>query len=313
MHPQSSDATRALSWLSIAMSVAACSPSVDPNAMLEAGSTMPISEHVYVIPSKGRDTIPNVGIIVGNDGTLVVDSGLGARNGAIVWDEVRKVQRDKTTYVTSTHFHPEHIGGQQGFPADAKILRLTAQQSEVESKGDAYLKLFRGMSKPKKELLRDFQYRKADTLFDREYTLDLGGVTVKLFSLGPAHTRGDLLIHVVEDNVLFGGDIAQKKLIPMLPDADSSSTNWLTILDQLEALQPRIIVPSHGDLGDQSLIPLNRDFLLALRARVRECKQEHMSTWRATRLLRSEFGQRYSDWSHSDFLPSAVERIYAEL
>ncbi len=297
-----------------ALSACACSRPPDVSAaLIDQNTAVRVSDHVLVIPSRSRDAIPNVGLITGSNGSLVIDTGLGRRNGEIVWQELQKVHRAGPVFVAATHFHPEHVGGEQAFPPEARVLRLEAQQQELDSKGEDFLAFFRKRSEASAELLQDFSYRKADVLFDKEHTIDLGDVQVKLFTLGPAHTRGDLLVQVLPDNVLFGGDIVQKELVPMLPDADSSAVNWLAILDPIEQLQPRVIVPSHGEIGDATLIAANREFLQAVRTRVFECRAEGLSEKEAGRKLREEFAARYPQWRHMDALPGLVARFYAEL
>ena len=104
--------------------------------------------------------------------------------------------------------------------------------------------------------------------------LDLGGVTARLFWLGAAHTQGDELIFVEEDSVFIPGDIVQNKLVPNMPDEDASLKSWLAVLDKLEPLKPRFIVPDHGALGDGSLIGQERAFLLDLQKRALELKRQ---------------------------------------
>ncbi len=72
------------------------------NPLLPENATKRISDHVYVIMG-----FPNVGIVVGNRATLVVDTGLGPRNGAIAAREAAKLAKNPTLYLTTTHFHPE--------------------------------------------------------------------------------------------------------------------------------------------------------------------------------------------------------------
>ena len=88
--------------------------------------------------------------------------------------------------------------------------------------------------------------RPPDIVFDKEIKLDLGGVTARLMWLGPAHTEGDEIIFVEPDSTLIPGDIVQDKIVPNIPSADASVKNWLAILDQLEPLHPRYVVPDHG-------------------------------------------------------------------
>src|SRR3954462_4821017 len=85
--------------------------------LVREGVTEKISEHVHVIPDAGVSLVPNVGIVVGERGTFVIDTGLGARTGQTVVREAEKLQRNPTLYLATTHFHPEHDLGAMAFPA----------------------------------------------------------------------------------------------------------------------------------------------------------------------------------------------------
>jgi len=172
--------------------------------------------------------------------------------------------------------------------------------------------MFRSRSALNRELLQDVKLRTPDIIFDREVTLDLGGVTARLFWLGAAHTKGDELIFVNEDSTLLSGDIVQNKLVPNMPNEDSSPKSWLAILDQLAPLKPRFIVPDHGPLGDGSLIAQERAFLQDLQARALELKRQGKSVEDAGRLLTDEFKAKYSDWPNMNAVPNVVRRVYAE-
>src|SRR5277367_423129 len=74
--------------------------------LVAGGNTREIAEHVYVIPDQRINVIPNIGIIVGRDGVLVVDTGMGPRNAETVLNEVKKITSKPVTYLTITHFHP---------------------------------------------------------------------------------------------------------------------------------------------------------------------------------------------------------------
>jgi glyoxylase-like metal-dependent hydrolase (beta-lactamase superfamily II) len=282
-------------------------PPPAPNPLLPENAVTRVSEHVYAIMG-----FPNIGIIVGNRATLVVDTGLGARNGATVVRETEKLAKSPKLYLTTTHFHPEHAAGEQAFPAQTVLIRPAVQQEELERRGSEFIELFRSRSALNKELLQDVKLRTPDILFDREVKLDLGGLTARLFWLGAAHTKGDELIFVEEDSVLLPGDIVENKLVPSMPNEDASAKGWLAILDKLEPLKPRFIVPDHGPLGDGSLIGQERAFLMDLQRRALELKRQGTSVEEAGQLLTAEFKAKYPDWTNLNVLPNAVRRVYAE-
>jgi glyoxylase-like metal-dependent hydrolase (beta-lactamase superfamily II) len=275
--------------------------------MLPENSVTRVSEHVYAIVG-----FPNIGLVVGDRATLVVDTGLGARNGAIVVKQAEKLAKAPNLYLTTTHFHPEHAMGEQAFPPRTVIIRPAVQQDEMNQRATEFLDMFRGFSAQSKELLADVKLRPPDIIFDKEIKLDLGGVTARLFWLGPAHTRGDELIFVVEDSVLIPGDIVQDKIVPNMPNADASVKGWLAILDQLEPLKPRFVVPDHGALGDGSLIGKERAFLGDLEARSLELKRQGKSADEAASTVTAEFKTKYPGWQTMGPVSNVVKRVYAE-
>src|SRR6185503_17304748 len=118
--------------------------------------------------------------------------------------------------------------------------------------------------------------RKADITFDRDYTLDLGGVRVRMLVVGPTHTRGDTGFHVEGDGVLFAGDVVMNNSF-VAANAGSSVKAWLAAFDAFDAMKPRTIVPAHGPVGDGTLIPAQRAVMQTIQTRARELKAQGRS------------------------------------
>ncbi len=243
------------------------------NPIVREGVTEKISEHVYVIPDASISLVPNVGIIVGNRGTFVVDTGLGLRNGQAVVRETDQVKRGAELYLGTTHFHPEHDLGAMAFPSTTKLLRSTDQVKDIDEFGLQMARLFSTRSPFIADLLKDAQFRKADTVFEHETTVDLGGVRVRAIAMGANHTRGDTVFLVEPDGILFSGDIAMKPQ-PSFASPYSTIKHWLTSLDALERLKPKRIVPSHGPMGDTTLIADYRMYFTTVQTRTAELKKQ---------------------------------------
>src|SRR5579864_3511778 len=109
------------------------------DVLLPENAAMRVSDHVYAIIG-----FPNIGIVVGNRATLVVDTGLGPRNGAIAAREAAKLSKNpnQLLYLTTTHYHPEHAAGEGGFPANTILIRNAVQQKEIETDGMNMVKRF---------------------------------------------------------------------------------------------------------------------------------------------------------------------------
>ncbi len=281
--------------------------------IVKEGKTVKISPHVYLIPDEKVGMVPNVGIIVGSRATLVVDPGMGLKSGQAVLREVEKVSKNKDVYIVNTHFHPEHTTGDIAFPPSAKLLRSAAQQADVEDMGMKWVAIFAARSPMLTDVLQGSTFRAPAEIFDKDKTLDLGGVRVKMLRLGPAHTRGDTAVFVENEGVLFSGDLAMKQLFPAFATPQSRLSSWLTSLDALDALRPTQVIGAHYDKGDAAMIGAYRGFLTALRDRVAEMKKQGKSSDETATTLRAEFHGKYPDWDQPLRIHSAATAIYREL
>ena len=264
-------------------------PPVPP--LVREGVTEKISPHVYEIPDNGVPLVPNVGIVVGSKATLVIDTGLGARNGATVMREVAKVSTNADLYLVTTHVHPEHDLGAGGFPAAVKMIRSKDQVDEIAASGLDMAKRFAGFSPLHAELLQGAEFRKADSTFEREHTVDLGGVTVRVLAMGFNHTRGDTAAFVEPDRVLFSGDVSML-LLPSV-GAGASLDQWLASQDRFTALQPARVVPSHGPTGDASVMTRTKAFVSTVQKRAAELKKAGKTVDETIATLQAELEPTY--------------------
>ncbi len=277
------------------------------NVLLPENAVKRVSEHVSAIVAW-----PNIEIVTGSRATLVVDTGVGPRNGEIIMHEVDKLAKGPILYLTTTHYHAEHSSGEQGFPARAILVRPISQQEELEKRGMPFVEGFRKRTEQLNDLLKDVKFRAPDITFEREMKLDLGGVTARLFWLGMAHTAGDELIFVEPDSALLSGDLVQNKTVPFMNNGETNIKNWIAILDQLEAMKPRYVVPDHGPIGDGSIIPEYRAFFVDLQKRSLELKRQGISPDDAAKMVTAEFKAKYADWANTNAIGNGVRVIYAE-
>ena len=269
--------------------------------------TVKISDHVWAIMGW-----PNIGIVVGNRATLVVDTGLGPRNGATIARVAAKLApANQKLFLTTTHFHPEHAGGAAGFPTGAILIRDAVQQHEMELHGKEMLDLFSGRSPQFKELLADATLRPPDVTFENEAQVDLGGVTARLLWFGGAHTKGDELTFVEPDRTLISGDVVQNKIVPGIFRDGGTPSSWLAVLDKVAALEPLHVLPDHSAPGDGSMVALEKGFISDLRNSALELKKSGVSTDDAGKRLEAEFKEKYPDWPSMN-VSGFVRSIYAE-
>ena len=306
-------ACAALSLASAAFAGQAPAGGATPVApLIRENATVKLTDHVWAIPDFNVGLVPNVGIIVGNKATLVVDTGLGPRNGEAIVREVKKVSRNAELYVVTTHYHPEHSLGAGAF-AGAKLIMTRMQQQDMTELGKSIQDTFASRSAVNKELLSGVPYPTPDILFDREHRLDLGGVHVRLLWRGPdaMHTRGDTMVFIEEDRVLFTGDVVMSQRFLAAQNTSSLST-WIAVLDELTALKPAHVVPSHGKLGDATLIARDRAFIQVVRERVGALKSEGKSIDDAVAAVVAEIAPQYPEFGNPTNAGAVARAAYAE-
>jgi glyoxylase-like metal-dependent hydrolase (beta-lactamase superfamily II) len=300
-------------WLGLITAPAALAqqpghPAKQPdNIALQEGPTWQLSPHVFAIYGN-----PNVAIVVGTKATLVVNTGLGRRNGAFIAAEAAKLRKGPRLYLTTTHGHPEHSSGQDGFPPETIVIRPKAQQQELDETGASNIETFRSRNDTNRELLAGARVGKSDILFDAELALDIGDATVRLLWFGPAHSNGDTLAFVEPDGVLVSGDVVQNKAGIGLTGSHSTLKSWIAVVDKVAALKPALILPDHSLPGGSELIAEQRGFLADLEESVQALKRQGKSVEEAARQITTDFPSRYPGWTRLNFLERSVIAAYRQ-
>jgi len=270
-------------------------------------TTTPVSEHVWAIMG-----FPNIAIVAGSKATLVVDTGLGPKNGATAARVAARLSAPNARlYLTTTHFHPEHAAGDAGFPASTILIRDLTQQGEMDARGKEMVSMFASRNEQQKQLLSDVNLRTPDVLFTDEARVDLGGVTVRLLWFGAAHTKGDELIFVEPDRTLISGDVVQNKVVPNIPMNGGSAASWLTVLDKVAALNPAHVLPDHSAPGDGTMVALEKAFISDVRNRALALKQQGLDADQAGKQISTEMKAKYADWPNTN-VANFVKFIYSE-
>jgi glyoxylase-like metal-dependent hydrolase (beta-lactamase superfamily II) len=269
-------------------------------------NTTKISDHVWAIMG-----FPNIAIVVGSRATLVVDTGMGPKNGATAARVAAKLApNNHTLFLTTTHFHPEHAAGEPGFPPSTILIRNTVQQRDMEKHGQEMIDMFSNGSAQNKELLAGIVLRTPDVTFDQEARIDLGGVTARLLWFGEAHTKGDELTFVEPDRTLISGDVVQNKTIPMIFGEGGTPSTWLAVLDKVASLNAAHVLPDHSAPGDGSLVAAEHDLISEIRTRALALKRQGMSADDAGKEVSTGLKTQHPDWPNTNaagFVKSVYE------
>lgn len=286
-------------------------PDVDETQIRE------IAAGVWVIPDRRVPLVPNIGIVVGEERTLVVDVGMGPKNGARVLRAAREKAGGRPLVVTTTHFHPEHGFGLQVF-RDAHTVYNHSQLEELREKGGAYVELFKTFGPLVAEALEGVELVEPDETYDGEQTeLDLGGRTVQLHNRGLAHTRGDQVVWLPVERILFTGDLVESRIFPIYPffppdDADVNGSLWIEVLRWLEGLSPSQVVPGHGEVADISAITEAREYHELLRELTFAEADAGASADEAVAAIEPGIFERYPDWIQPEWVAFGIRSFHAE-
>lgn len=285
-------------------------PDVTPEGIKE------IAAGVLVIPDRRVPLVPNIGIVLGDAAALIVDTGMGPANGRKVLEAAKRVAGSRRLILTLTHFHPEHGFGAQAFKGAATVLYNTAQRDELKAKGEAYLGMFKGFGPGVAAALEGTTLVMPNEVYDgASREIDLGGRKVELRNFGLAHTRGDQVVWLPAERIVFTGDLAEERMFPIFPwfppnDADLDAANWTNILAEIENWNPKTVVPGHGSVGGPEILRAVRDYMVDLGKRVAGARSAGKDADAIVAELGPVVRAEHPDWDSPEWVDFAI-RYYA--
>jgi glyoxylase-like metal-dependent hydrolase (beta-lactamase superfamily II) len=275
--------------------------------LVDTGAIGEIAPGVHVIPDGRIPFIPNVGVVEGERAVLIVDTAMGHRNGEAILSLAEQVADGRKVILTTTHFHPEHAFGAKPFERDVTYVMNAAQADELGDKGQEYVEMFSTFGPGLAELLDGVELIPPDLVYEGRLWVDLGGKVVELLEVGPAHTRGDQLIHLPGERVLFAGDLVENAFFPILPDPDAQGEAWLAVLGTMGGLGAEIVVGGHGAVGGAELIDAFRVYFEEVRDRTAELEAGGADGDSIVDTIEGEMFARYEGWGNREWVKSAVE------
>jgi len=259
---------------------------------------------------------PNSGVIIGDDSVMIVEAQATPRLANKVIEKVREVTDKPITHLALTHYHAVRVLGAAAYGADQVIMSDMARamvvergQEDWDSEFQRFPRLFEGH-----ESIPGLTW--PTTTFNDTMTVYLGNRRVDLMHLGRAHTAGDIVIHVPDENVMFTGDIVEYHSACYCGDGHFS--DWGETLDEIKWFDVDAIAPGRGDalMGHEMVnaaIENTRDFVESTyrpAARVAARGGTLKEAWEA---VRAECDPKFSDYAiYEHCLPFNVARAYDE-
>lgn len=218
--------------------------------------------------SKDNSFGANAGIIVGNDGVIVVDTLISAKEAKRFIKGIRAVTDKPIRYVVNTHYHLDHVFGNGEFvKLGAVVIAQENDKKMMEKTAPEVLKNIAQYGLNAEDMAGTTPAYPTITYGDR-MTIDLGGQQVELIHARHSHTSGDTLVYLRDKKVLFAGDILFTSYHPFLGEGDING--WAKELDGIRAMDVEKIIPGHGPLSGKKDLEDMKAYILLFDRKAKE-------------------------------------------
>jgi glyoxylase-like metal-dependent hydrolase (beta-lactamase superfamily II) len=272
-----------------------------------------LSEHAYAYTAEGD---PNTGIVVGDDAVMVIDTQATPVMAQDVIRRIREVTDKPIRYVTLSHYHAVRVLGASGYAPEHVIasrdtydLIVERGTQDMKSEIERFPRLFRAV-----ESVPGLTW--PTLVFEHRLTLMMGRLRVEIMQLGRGHTKGDTVVWLPQERILFSGDLVEYDATPYTGDAYLG--DWPATLDAIAALAPQKLVPGRGAaLQTPAAVAIGlegtRAFVTAMYESVRAGAAAGKDLRTVYRETYAALKPRFGHWVIFDHcLPFDVSRAYDE-
>lgn len=275
-----------------------------------------LSANAYAYTAEGD---PNSGVVIGDDGVLIVDATATPAMAQDLIAKVRSVTDKPIKYVVLSHYHAVRVLGASAYFKEGC-------QQVIASRGTYEMIVERGEADMKSEIERFPRlFAGVETVpgltwptlvFDKELTLFLGKLELRIAHLGPGHTKGDTIVWLPAQKVLFSGDLVEYEAACYCGDAQLEE--WPATLEALRALGPDKLVPGRGPalMNPQEVdkgLAYTRDFVTTLLQSGRDAVAQKLDLKGAMALARRAMDPKFGQvFIYEHCLPFDVSRAYDE-
>jgi glyoxylase-like metal-dependent hydrolase (beta-lactamase superfamily II) len=272
-----------------------------------------IGRGLYAFTAEGD---PNSGVIVGDDGVMVVDAQATPVMALEVIKRVRNVTDKPIRYVLLTHYHAVRVLGASAYQG-AEILASDVTRGQIVERGrqdmdseiGRFPRLFRAV-----ESIPGLTW--PTMTFPDQISIWLGKREVRVMHIGRGHTAGDVIAFVPDADVVFSGDLVEYRSACYCGDAHF--TDWPATLDRLAEFRARALVPGRGAALTTAArvtegIEMTTDFLMTLYGSVQKSVALNRSLKETYAAAREAMDAKFSSFAiYEHCMPFNVARAYDE-
>src|SRR6266568_3121448 len=269
-----------------------------------------LAEDVYAFVGKGNDA--NAMVVVTAQGVVLVDTGNNPPETRILQNFIRSVTHQPVRYVVITQNHGDHTGGTPLFAPPANVLLHERVAKDWAAWKPYQIKSWRKRFRERAEALKDVDPIDTVLSFTENLTLHLGGKTIELIYVDDPYNPGDIAVWLPQSGVMHAGFVGYIDRHPDIrPDYSHGTTSgMLKQLEVLSALEPKVMVPAHGPLGDAKDLHALADYLLLARRKVRAMMAKGLSLEAITKGFHMK---EYRGWDRENHFEWLAETVHREL
>lgn len=290
---------------------------------------------VAAVAVPGTGSLANTAIIDLGGVTLVVDTFATLEAAQDLKAAAEHLTGNPVTYVMNTHWHSDHTSGNQMFVPGAKLIATSGtyevmntfarervaqyqnnREKMLEAIGEAELqcgqetdtKLQREMAwenatdREFVNMLPQLVHTVPSVTFDQQMTIHGSTRSAQLITYGGGHTLSDAIVYLPEDKVVVIGDLVLSNHHPVL--ANANPHEWLSILEQIEALDVETIIPGHGEVCSLQQLQDVKGYISRIIAMVTEAVQNQRS------IEELEIPEEYRAWYFTTYFKTNLNKVY---
>lgn len=275
-----------------------------------------LSEHAYAYTAEGD---PNSGVVIGDESVLIIDTTATPSMAQDLIAKVRSVTDKPIKHVVLSHYHAVRVlgasayseEGNQEIIASSKTYEMIVERGEADMKSEIerFPRLFSNV-----ETVPGLTW--PTLVFEKEMTLFLGSLEVKILHIGPGHTKGDTVVWLPSEKILFAGDLVEYGAACYCGDAQLEE--WPDTLEAIRSLGAEKMVPGRGPVLNNTIevdeaIDYTKDFVSTLFQCAKEAVEKNLSLKDAMVYTRKSMDPKFGHvFIYEHCLPFDVTRAYDE-